>query len=256
MDLSPERSPRYERLPIGTHAPSYFKRDPWPERRTVADTYRPHYDDEKPHLYRRELPSSPINGHSRKESESSLPSRLPDPEPTRLPMKPSFSGGALASPAPIPHISPWSSPEALKQTSLLRSASRSSIASTHVSDRKSPGASIPQPSQSRIPVGLPSKPLAAIDALTEENQRADARYGVKPVHNSVISQTPMHVIEPGKDLKSSSSAVREPANEISQKGIAESKPEAQESEGMTSNNCRVQCLTSCRPTFGNCIGCD
>lgn len=226
MDLSPERSQRYERLPIGTHAPSYFKRDPWPvERRTVADTYRPHYDDERPYLSRRDLPSSPANGPSRRESESSLPSRLADPEPTRFPMKPSLSGGTLASPAPNPHISPWSSPDALKQLSVLRSASRSSIASTHVSDRKSPGASIPQPLQARLPVGLPPKPLAAIDALTKETRRVDARYGVKPVHNGVISQTP---VEPENDLKPSSSE-----NDISQNGVTVSKPEAQASEGMT-----------------------
>lgn len=237
MDSSPERSPRYERTPNGLsdrYGPSYLKRETWPpERRPLMDSYRPHYDDERPPLTRRDHPPSPLNGHSRRVSESSLPSRLTDPDLTRAPMKPSISVAVPASPTPPTHSSsdpPWASPlslEAVKRVSLPRSASRSSIASTHVSDRRSPGvASIPQPLSIRLAVGLPAKPQAAIDALAKENRRADAKYGVKPVPNSVISQTPMHAIEPEKDLKTSS-PVREPANDSSQNVIATSQAQEQ-----------------------------
>jgi hypothetical protein len=211
VELSPERSPRYERLPIGIsdRGPPYFKRETWPsERRPMMDSYRPQYDDERPPPTRRDRPLSPPNGHAKRESESSLPSRLTDPEFTRVPMKSSLSAGALASPSPITHNAsdpPWSSPlslDALKRVSLPRSTSRSSIASTHESDRRSPGvASIPQPLSVRLPAGLPAKPQAAIDALANENRRADAKYGAKPVHSSVVSQSPMHAIEPEKVLE-------------------------------------------------------
>ena len=232
-DLSPERSPRYERQPTGIpdrHGPPLFKRETRPsERRQLMDSYRPQYDDERP---RRDLPLSPPNGRPRRESESS-PSRL-DPDLIRLPMRPSLSAGVL-SPSLITHGSPdppWSSPvspDAIKRISLPRSASRSSIASTHVSERKSPGvASIPQPLSIRLPAGLPAKPQAAIDALAKENRRAD-EYGAKPVHTSVISQTPMHAIEPEKVLKTSS-FVREPATDISQHVIEASEAQAQISD--------------------------
>ena len=236
VDSSPERSPRYERFPNGIqdrHGPPYFKREPWPtERRPPMDSYRPLYDVERPSPTRRDHPPSTPNGHARKESEVSLQSRLTDPDFPRGAIKPSLSVTVPESPAPITHNSsepPWASPlslDVVKRVSLPRSASRSSIASTHVSDRRSPGvASIPQPLSIRLPAGLPAKPQAAIDALAKEIRRADAKYG--PVHNSVIPQTPMHGLEPEKDLKTPSSAVREPAKDISQDVIEVSQAPVQ-----------------------------
>jgi hypothetical protein len=80
----------------------------------------------------------------------------------------------------------------------------------------------------RLPPSLPAKPQAAIDALVKENRRADAKYGVKPVHNSVISQTSMHAIEPEKVIETSS-VVKEPANNTSQNAIAASQDQVQAS---------------------------
>lgn len=175
------------------------------------DSYRPHYDNDRPPLPRRDLPHSPTSGHTGRDSESIGYPRISEygeyarPNP-RKPSATSF----VHSPTDLP----WSSPPSLvglKREPPPRQASRSSIASTHVSDRKSPGvASIPQPSiPVRLPASLPAKPQAAIDALANEKRRDHSKPGTKTSNNGVVPQVPANVVEAEQAAKPVLTAKRE-----------------------------------------------
>jgi len=173
------------------------------------DSYRPNYDNDRSPLPRRDLPHSPTS-HTGRDSESSAYARASEyAEYVRPnPRKPS-----TASFVHSPTDPPWSptSLVALKRDPPPRQASRSSIASTHVSDRISPGAaSIPQPSiPVRLPASLPAKPQAAIDALANEKRRDLSKPGTKTAHNGVVPQVLANIVEAEQATKPALTAKRE-----------------------------------------------
>jgi hypothetical protein len=236
-----ERSPRFDRPYITVpdrQASLPFRRETWPEVRR-SDTYRPQYDSDRS---RRHYPQSPTNGHTRRESGSSGYSRGSE-YARHMPRKPSVSGQVLASPSPVirspnlthsvPSLTSLSFLDVAKRDPLSRQASRSSIASSHVSDRSSPGiASIPQPS-GHLPVSLPAKPQAAIEALANESRRDTGESGTKTVHSGVVSQHPMHAVKSETPTKA---YVREPTNDPSQKSdvVSQALGEAPKAQGRSS----------------------
>ena len=117
-----------------------------------------------------------------------------------------------------------------KRDPLCRQASRSSIASSHVSDRSSPGiASIPQPS-GHLPASLPAKPQAAIEALANEKRRDNGESVTKTVHSGVASMDAIESETPTKAY------VREPTNDPSQKSdvVSQALGEALTTQGRSS----------------------
>lgn len=163
------------------------KRESYQLGRSEYDSYRPPHSQEP--LRRGDAPLSPIHHTgqvSRRDSGSSGP-RLHERSdwPHSFQKRSSDSSGSvLATPGSAWPVPPWNSPpylEAPYREPPTRQPSRSSIASSHVSDRRSPGlASIPQPSPSiPLPAHLPAKPEAAINALRRKQDfYAETKPGV------------------------------------------------------------------------------
>lgn len=158
MDVSPERPLRNERnppfIPGGDrYRPVSNKRESFPPGRSDYDSYRPQYENWTP-PFRRE-PISPAGSHQRRSSGSvhaRTSDRYDSPLSSRaVSRKASPSPPSVVSPTP-PHLNripldfnnePWSHPPPPARSEVpTRAPSRSSIASTQVSDRKSPPAPV------------------------------------------------------------------------------------------------------------------
>ncbi len=152
MDISPERAMRNDRAP-GFLGPDRFRATPMKRDSFVvgrSDSYRPQYDNGRAPL--RRDPLSPSGRRSRKTSGpfSHLrgSSRNDSPYTNRsFSRKSSPSHSVISSlntpSRPITDSDSWSG---AKPDISTRPPSRSSIASTHVSDDKSPSPSPPPPS--------------------------------------------------------------------------------------------------------------
>lgn len=164
LDGPPDK-PRSDRTPPfipggDRYRPAANKREPFPPPR--SDSYRPQYDNGW-NPFRREPISPASNSHHRRDSGSFMVSRISDPHV-------SYGNRPLVGKnAPSPHTvtpvrtpnwmvpdadsDPWFSAGPTKRDVLPRAPSRSSIASTHVSDKESPVLNV-------TPLPLPSSPAA------------------------------------------------------------------------------------------------
>lgn len=162
MDGPPDR-PRSDRTPPfipggDRYRPAANKRESFLPPR--SDSYRPQYDNGWNPPFRREPISPASNSHHRKESGSFMVSRISDRHGFPYANRP-----LIGKPAPSPHtVTPartpnWMVPDTDSDPwfsvgpDVPRAPSRSSIASTHVSDRESPVLNV-------TPLPLPSSPSA------------------------------------------------------------------------------------------------
>lgn len=166
LDGPPDR-PRSDRTPPfipggDRYRPAPNKRESFPPR---SDSYRPQYDNGWNPPFRREPISPASNSHHRRESGSFMVSRISDRH-----VSPYANRPLIGKIAPSPHTvtpvrtpnwmvpdadndHPWFSAGSTKRDVVPRATSRSSIASTHVSDRESPVFNV-------TPLPLPSSPAA------------------------------------------------------------------------------------------------
>ncbi|KAF9530238.1 hypothetical protein CPB83DRAFT_190051 [Crepidotus variabilis] len=237
IDSSPERAGRLDRPPFipggDRYRPTPPKREIYPPPgRLDYDFYRPSYPPDYRYPEALSSPSQYSGQMPRRDSGPSANPRVyerPD-LPLPIPKRSSGSSVPLAIPTPSsawPDTSPpWSSPSLLEAPSReppTRQGSRSSIASTHVSDRRSPGiASIPQPSPSiPLPAHLPAKPQAAIDALLRkhEHARPDFRSGPLGVDHHYPKPVNVQNELSQKATKPMDDGVRKSPNELTSEAI-------------------------------------
>jgi len=164
LDGPPDK-PRSDRTPPfipggDRYRPAANKRESFPPPR--SDSYRPQYENGWNPPFRREAISPVNNSHHRRESGSFMVSRISDRHGSPYANRP-----LVGKSAPSPHTvtpvrtpnwmipdtdsDPWFSTGPTKRDVLPRAPSRSSIASTHVSDRESPVFNV-------TPLPLPSSP--------------------------------------------------------------------------------------------------
>ena len=157
-----------------------------PPGRSEYDSYRPHYDNHWSPP-RRE-PVSPSGSHNRRDSGSISHVRKSDrfdtpPHPRHIPMKNTPSPVPVISPTHSPDSSRWTAPESdnagwsypasldttKRQVPPPRSQSRSSIASTQVSVKKSPPPTeTPSVVQPITPVATTTSTVAVNGTLRKE----------------------------------------------------------------------------------------
>ncbi|KAF8884921.1 hypothetical protein CPB84DRAFT_149696 [Gymnopilus junonius] len=203
MEVSPDRPARNNRppafIPGGDHyRPPHPKRDTYPPARSDYDSYRPPSDSHWSHWNSRYDPISPASSHHRRDSGSISFGRNSDRYESPYPPSRAVSGKASMSPRPVispmtsspswstPHREPepWSYlPPASKPDLPSRAPSRSSIASTQVSDRRSPAPPpIPPP-----PNSIVEPPVVLRDAPAEQNGSEKKIEETKPEAKKVTS---------------------------------------------------------------------
>lgn len=188
FERSPDRPPRTDRASASMSNDRYrasAKRESYPPGR--ADSYRPHYDNHWSPP-RRE-PVSPNGSHKRRDSGSISYARTSDrfdtpPLPRHAPRKNTPSPVPVISPTHSPDSSRWTAPESentgwsypasldtsKRQVPPPRQPSRSSIASTQVSVRKSP-----QPTKTPSVVQPITHVAPSIAAVNGAVRREDTR---------------------------------------------------------------------------------
>ncbi|KAF8960323.1 hypothetical protein BDZ97DRAFT_1834066 [Flammula alnicola] len=210
VDGSPDRPMRNDRAPAfipggDRYRPIPSKRDTHPTGRSDYDSYRPQYDNGWTPPFRRE-PNSPSGSHHRRDSGSfthaRTSSRHDSPHTSRgVSRKGSPSPRSVISPLhtpsrTIPDSETWTYPAVVKPDISTRPLSRSSIASTHVSDRKSPAAlPLTEPSsdsQQSLPTTKVTEILLTSPAVTQEEPAKKANGPItesKKVTNGTLDQT-------------------------------------------------------------------
>ena len=166
FERSPDRPMQTDRSSASVSSDRYrpsAKRESHPPGRSDYDSYRPPYD--KRWSPPRREPVSPSGSHSRRDSGPNSHARTSDRFDTPPPPLPRYVPRKNTPPLPIispihsPDSSRWTAPgsddagwsypvsldTAKRQVPPPRPSSRSSIASTHVSVRKSPPPSVVQP---------------------------------------------------------------------------------------------------------------
>ncbi|KAF9568697.1 hypothetical protein CPC08DRAFT_718550 [Agrocybe pediades] len=238
-ERSPARSAKSERttgFASDTLRPTPSKKENYPSTRSDYDSYRPHYDTGWTPPGRRE-PSSPTV-HQRRDSGSYAYSRSSDRyEPSysgsHTQRKPSISPHLRASPAwshPETEHEPWSYRPTAKTDMQFRAPSRSSIASTHVSDKKSPDvtpASVPvtvdpPASVAKLPTfsegqsrtaTIISEPKVKEAARPLQEQPSSTFNPVKSTPQTVQKQAEMSQVDSlGTDIAKLSQIIAEQAN--------------------------------------------
>ena len=190
FERSPDRSMRTDRVSVSLSSDHYrpsAKRESHPPGRSDYDSYRPHYDNHWSPA-RRE-PVSPSGSHSKRDSGSVSHARTSDrfdtpPPPRYIPRKTTPSPVLVISPTHSPDSSRWTAPESdnagwsypasldtsKRQGPLHRPPSRSSIASTQVSVRKSaPPTETPSVVQPTTPVATTTS-IAAVNGATRKEE--------------------------------------------------------------------------------------
>ncbi|KAJ3508056.1 hypothetical protein NLJ89_g5969 [Agrocybe chaxingu] len=171
LDLSPSRPMRIDRAPTfipgGDRYRPAPKRDSFPPGR--ADTYRPPQDNGWPSHRRESISPASTQSHFRRNSGSFSLSRSLDRH-SPYSAQSAISKPAVSSPPPVGspvHSPDWIAPnsdstpwtysaslEPAKREAPPRQPSRSSIASTHVSDRNSPLPSVEPTAVSAAPIAV------------------------------------------------------------------------------------------------------
>ncbi|KIM46881.1 hypothetical protein M413DRAFT_264893 [Hebeloma cylindrosporum] len=174
LDGPPDK-PRIDRTPPfipggDRYRPAANKRESFPPPR--SDSYRPQYENGWNPPSRREPISPASNTHHRRDSGPFTVSRISDrhgsPYANRPLIRKNASSPHTVTPARTPNwginidLDSWSTPPPMKRDGLPRAPSRSSIASTHVSDRESPVLNVtplPLPSPPSVPADHPQQTL-------------------------------------------------------------------------------------------------
>ncbi|KDR80089.1 hypothetical protein GALMADRAFT_1178549 [Galerina marginata CBS 339.88] len=239
LDASPDQLVRTDRPPA--YAPNGDRYRPASSKRDIffplarTDSYRPQYDNHRSTPLRRD-PISPTSSHHRRGSGSVSNARTSDRfESPRSSRAVSISRKPSISPPP-PTISPswtaqdmdnepWSYPPSAKLEPPTRAPSRSSIASTHVSDRKSP--SVPPPT---LPPPItvakivvvpkddtgPPKALEQNDADKKAEQPSpDVKKPTVTTNGTSVRPTVVSLSEPKSVPKPTSPVVKKPAADMS-----------------------------------------
>ena len=197
-----------------------------PPGRSDYDSYRPHYDDHWSPP-RRE-PASPSGSHNRRDSGSISHSRKSDrfdtpPQPRYFPRKNTPSPVPVISPTHSPDSSRWTAPESdnagwsysasldttKRQVSPPRPPSRSSIASTQVSVRKS------SPPTEAPSVVQPITPMATTTSIGAVNGGIRKEEDTIPKLNDINIQPNGETIENAHNDNTVDSLTDEITNTIS-----------------------------------------
>ncbi|KAF8814793.1 hypothetical protein BYT27DRAFT_7334313 [Phlegmacium glaucopus] len=210
LDRSPDRPTRTDRASASNdrYRPS-AKRESHPPGRSEYDSYRPHYD--KHWSPPRRDPVSPSGSHNRRDSGSISYARTSDrfdtpPLPRYAPRKSTPSPVPVISPTHSPDSSRWTAPESdnagwtypasldtsKRQVPPPRPPSRSSIASTQASVRKSP------PLTETHSVVQPITPVAPATSIAAVNG-APMKENTTPKLDDIKSQPNNEVIDNAKN---------------------------------------------------------
>jgi hypothetical protein len=188
FERSPDRPIRTDRASASMSSDHYrpsAKRESHPPGRSDYDSYRPHYDNHWSPP-RRE-PVSPSGSHNKRDSGAISHARTSDrfdtPPPRHIPRKTTPSPVPVISPTHSPDSSRWTAPEpdnagwsypasldtAKRQVPPPRPPSRSSIASTQVSVKKSPPPTETPSVQPITPVATTTS-IAAVNGIIEKEE--------------------------------------------------------------------------------------
>jgi hypothetical protein len=204
MDGSPERPMRLDRVPAFIPGGDRYRPGP-PKREGYlmgrSDSYRPQYDNGRTPI--RRDPISPPVSRMRRDSGSfthtRTSSRHDSPYTARtLSRKGTPSPHSLISPIhtpsrPVPDADPWSYPASVKNDVSTRPLSRSSIASTQVSDkRSSPPPQLPEPS---IPEP-PNSEMTSVNPIPNFSDPIVATVSEPPKNVEVLNPEPQKPSKP------------------------------------------------------------